>query len=290
MRCGLCDVMGYHAKDGVFGLENSYLFAEERKSKIVEYLEKHKKATVQQLCDHFSVSSATIRNDLRALEQQGRIDRAHGGALTRSRTGYEVDIGSRVNRLDEKRAIAGRALEFIDDGDTIILDSGTTVRELARRLDQRKHLTIITDDLRTALILEEQPTNTIIVLGGILRQQYHCTFGDAARLQLSELAVDKAFMAANSVSPSFGASTPSLQTSELKQAMIRSASQVILLCDQNKLNRSSLARFAKCEDIDILVTDYITETNSAELQEYGVDVVVASVPPSEGQSSHTDDG
>ncbi len=247
--------------------------AEERKLKIVEYIQEHKKATVQELCDVFKVSSATVRSDLRELDRENLLTRIHGGALVPTQTGYKVDVDRRIERLAEKRRIAAEALKLVEDGDTIILDTGTTTMELARLLKERRNVTVVTNDLRIALVVEQSAS--VIVMGGTLRPNFHCTVGNPGREMLSALAVDKAFMGANSLSVEFGASTPDINTAETKKAMIAIATKLILLCDHSKLNRRSFAQFARLDEIDTLITDSIREEDRGRLEENEVEVNVA---------------
>jgi DeoR family transcriptional regulator, fructose operon transcriptional repressor len=254
------------------------LFVEERHARIVGYLEERGKATVAELCERFGVSGATMRNDLRALENADLITRAHGGAMKRIRTGLELDsVEKEVQNRDAKRAIARAALELIDDGDTIALDTGTTTLELARLLRSCRDLTVVTNDLAIAIVLEECQGVTTVFLGGTVRKRFHCTvsFGHTDPL-LDGLTVDKAFMGTNSFSPEEGASTPDLGTAHTKAGLIRMAAKVILLCDATKHGSRSFARFASTGDIDVLVTDRCGEQLRSALTEHGVEVICAA--------------
>lgn len=254
------------------------LFVEERKQRILEYIAEHRKATVAELCARFRVSSATIRNDLRDLEQGGLLLRTHGGAMVRSKTGQELDSSQKqVQHLEAKRRIAAAALALIEDGDRIILDTGTTTLELARLLGRRRDLTVVTNDLAIALLLEEMDSVSVVFIGGLLRRRFHCTvsYGSAWREAFTGLSVDKAFMGVNSLSLEKGATTPDISTAETKKAMIEIAVKVILLCDSSKLGRGSFARFATLEQIDTLVTEQLPAADRRQLEELGIEVIVA---------------
>lgn len=256
--------------------ETSSLFAEERRMRIVDYINQRKKATVQELSSHFAVSTATIRNDLRDLERTSQLVRTHGGALIKTQAAYEEEIDARnVEKREEKRRIGRAALELIRDGDSIVLDTGTTTYELARLLVERKNITVVTNDLRIALLLEQYDSVQVLVLGGMLRKHFHCTLGDPGASLLADLRVDKAFMGANSVSPHDGASTPDLHTAEIKKGMIAIAGQVVLLADSDKLNRRSFAKFASTAEIDMLVTDSMDKNEIGEFEQVDIDVIVA---------------
>jgi len=258
-------------------MDSTALFARERKLQIIDYLSLHRKATVQQLCDHFSVSSATVRNDLRDLDLRGKITRTHGGAMMREQAGFEPDMAARESEhVPEKKRIALAALSLIDDGDTIALDTGSTTLELARELCGRKLLTVVTNDMKIALTLEECEGISVVVMGGTLRRHFHSTVGDAGRAMIARLRVDKAFMGANSFSITDGASTPDLHTAETKRAMIGIAARVILLCGGEKLGRRSFATFATTEEIDVIVTDRIDDQLRQEIEEHDIELRIAT--------------
>lgn len=254
------------------------MFVEERKMKILERIETQRKATVSELCDLFNVSSATIRNDLRDLETAGLLIRTHGGAMVKSKTGMEQDMTQRgVQHLAEKRRIAEAAVRLVEDGDTLILDTGTTTFELARLLGQKQDITVVTNDLTIALALEDSPSARVLFMGGIVRRKYHCTvlYGPAGRDILAGLSVDKAFMALNSFSLDKGASTPDINHAQTKKLMMSIAAKVILLFDSSKMGRSSFALFAPLESIDTIVTDSLSALERTRLEEIGIDVVIA---------------
>lgn len=250
-----------------------FMFAEERKQKILDYVRENRKATVQQLCTVYDVSSATIRNDLRELEGSGLLLRTHGGAIVKSKAKFELGTNEKkiLYKL-EKAEIAEKALELIEDGDTIILDTGTTTLELARKLGRKKNLTVVTNDLDTALILDEIGIERVIMLGGVLRNGFHCTIGSRGQDLLDELQADKAFMGVNGFTFEKGAATPDLQHAEIKKAMVSAASKVFLLFDRSKLGRKAFARFAKLDEIDGIVIDRLTKDEASSFEAADIEV------------------
>jgi DeoR family transcriptional regulator, fructose operon transcriptional repressor len=254
------------------------LFVEERKIKILEFIEEHRKATVVELCAQFKVSSATIRNDLRDLETAGLLIRTHGGAMVKTKTGLEPDMSlRRVQNLEEKRRIAEAALHLVEDGDTIILDTGTTTYELARLLGQKRDLTVVTNDLPIAMLLEDFDAVRVVLIGGMIRRKFHCTVAShfSGMNALSDLTVDKAFMAANGFSLEKGASTPDMAHSETKRLMISIAARVVLLFDSSKMGHNSFAIFAPLDKIDAIVTDSLRDEERHFLEENGVEAMTA---------------
>ena len=256
-------------------MQNDTLFAEERKLEIVDFINAHKKATVIELSALFNVSNATIRNDLRNLEDKHLIIRTHGGAIVKSSTAFEPDERNKKQQnIALKKKIAEGAVELIDSGDIIILDSGSTTYELSHLLKNKKDLSIVTNDLRIALELEQTGISNVIVIGGSLRKNFHCTYGNMGKAVLENISVDKAFIGTNSISIEHGASTPDANHAEIKRAMISIASKKILLCESSKLEKKSFVRFAGIGEIDTLITDDIDEDIRRRYEEKGVEVVI----------------
>jgi DeoR family fructose operon transcriptional repressor len=257
-------------------MKKEQIFVEERKQAILDYVKAAKKAGVGELREKFGVSGATIRNDLRDLEQSRLLVRTHGGAIVQSQARFEpaADDKSDQHSLAKKR-IALAELAKIEDGDTLILDTGSTTYQLALLLGARKNITVLTNDLAIASCLEDHPSAAIHLIGGVLRKGFHCTVGNIAESMLRSLTVDKAFMAANAFSMERGASTPDLQQAELKRLMISIATQVIFLVDSSKLGRDSFAGFARSDLIDCFVTDIMGREEKAILEERGIEIIEA---------------
>lgn len=256
---------------------NEPLFAEERKQKILDMLKRDEKATVAQLCDYFNVSSATIRNDLRELESSNLLRRTHGGAIVWSKTGFELDTKHKEGQYQiEKEKIAEAALSLIDDGDTIILDTGTTTLELAKRLGEKRNLTVVVNDVQIARCLEEIEDINLVFVGGSIRKKFHCTIGTWGIKMISELSVDKAIMATNGISLKKGATTPDLNQAEIKRAMISIANKVIVICDSSKFGRSAFAQFADIKQVNTIITDQgIEESERSNFEAAGIEILLA---------------
>jgi len=256
--------------------ESMGMYAEERRIKILELLTADKKVTVRKLTRLLDVTGATIRADLRTLEKANALTRTHGGAILATKTRFELDMQQReVKCLLEKQKIAQAAMAFIEDGDTLVLDTGTTTMELARLLNQRHRLTVATNDILIARALEKADSVEIILLGGIVRKGFHCTTNINFNHAVSELAVDKAFMATNSFSLLKGATTPDIQQADTKKDMIAMSSKVFLLCDSSKLGRVSFAQFAQPTDIQTLITDRMDPVERRKYEKRGIEVVTA---------------
>ena len=241
------------------------MFVEERKFEIIEYLKQKKKATVAELCDHFDVSRTTIRTDLSDLELHGAIIRTHGGAILKSKTGLDLDIRTKtVQHIEAKKKIAKLAIDLVEEGDTIVLDTGSTTQEFAKLLGQKRDVTVVTNDLIISLTCEDFESVHIILLGGTVMCRYHCTLDDTGGEIMSELSVDKAFMGTTGFTADKGASVPDINHARLKRRMTEIANTVILLADSSKFGKNSFAQYATPDMFDVIVTE---EANSYVIHE-----------------------
>ena len=249
------------------------MLAQIRKKTIVELVDVQGFITVSELCERFGVSPATIRNDLRELEADGRIERIHGGAIS-CRDGEAVSGAEDrdAQRTLEQEMIAQAALKHIQPGDAIALDAGAVVAQLARRLGGFERLSVVTCDLQIAAWLECNSSASLIMVGGQVRRGFHCTAGQAAIEAISRLHVDKLFLSAEGVRLD-ALSTTGMELAALKSALISSANRVILLADSTRLNRRAFVRFAGIEQVHALITDSHADPDLiAQIVERGVEV------------------
>ena len=232
------------------------LFAEERQRIILGKLEKESKVLVQDLADFFSVSQATIRTDLKELENAGALIRTHGGAIPMLRVGFEQNTKQKqVTHIKERQKIAEAGLNYVRDGDTIAIDTGTTTYEFAKLLQTKNDLTIVTNDLLIASLLEDITGFNIIMLGGRIRQGFHCTLGSMVLEQISDINVDTAFICGNAFNLERGFMTPTIEHAEIKKRMKNIATKSIMLMGSHKIGSLSLYTFAGLSDIDVWITD-----------------------------------
>ena len=253
-------------------MSDQQLFAEERQRLILEKLEADSKVLVQELAEFFNVSLATIRTDLRELENAGRLIRTHGGAIPMWRVGFEQNtMQKQVSYIKEKQCIANAAAELVRIGDTIAIDTGTTAYEFAKALQGKNELTIVTNDLVIASMFEDSTDFNIIMIGGSIRRGFHCTVGAKALEAISDINVDTAFISANAYNAGRGFMTPSIEHAEIKKRMQEIASKTVMLMDSHKIGGLSFYTFARLSDIDVWVTDKgigkATEKNIREAEE-----------------------
>lgn len=237
------------------------------------------------LSQKYGVSEMTIRRDLQALEDTGLIRRTHGGAVRWPQTERTPDIIARERRQTfaraQKAAIARYAAkELVRDGDSIILEGSTTVTAMVPFLSSRLGLTAMTNSLVTADELGRRltPSATILCAGGILRPESSTFVGPIAERFFRDLHVDRLFLSATGLTARHGVTDPQILETQVKRAMIESASEVILMLDSTKWGTRSLTRVLDLAEITMLITD---ESAPAELvgnlREQGVQVVLVPV-------------
>lgn len=241
-----------------------------RQKAIVELIEQQSSATVNELCQKFNVTYTTIRSDLEYLERVGLLKRTYGGATQCAEKRAPEDPSVYLRELrhrEEKEAIAREAVKYIQEGDVIGLDIGTTTYHLAKLLTNFKQLTVVTCDLRIISFLEYNTNVNVIVVGGLMNRHYHSTSGQPTRDMLSMLNVKKFFLSSNGISIHQGISTTSLEMASIKNLMMKSAEEIYLLCDSSKLEKKAVFSFALLSEIDMLITD--SDASPAFLQQAG---------------------
>jgi DeoR/GlpR family transcriptional regulator of sugar metabolism len=255
--------------------------SEGRKGAIRGYLADRGEVEIASLAAEFDVSEMTIRRDLETLEDLGVARRIRGGAISTVSRSYEPPLAARSQEAqDAKARIAAAATQFVDYGETAILDVGSTTLALARRLRDRGGLTIVTPSVNAAVELANEPTTRVILTGGIVRPGELSLVGDLAERTFAELNCDVLFLGVGGIHPEKGLTEYNLDDTRVKRAAIRAAARCVVLADQSKLDRICLATIASLEEIDVLITDARPDHPTlGAVREAGVEVV--SVPVSE---------
>lgn len=250
-----------------------------RRAKVLEELELKGQVLVRELSNMFKISEVTIRNDLAHLEKQNMLIRARGGAIKIKfhMMGIDSSIAEKQKEFQrEKQLITKEAIKLIEDGDTIILDSGSTTTEIAKNLEQFKNLTIITNALNIASILSEYEGFNIFMPGGSLRKKSLSLVGVIADENFEKFYCDKLFLGADGFDTTHGLSTPSSEEAHLNQIMIKIAKKVIVVADSSKFERRRFAFIGPISDVDVVITDSgINDEDKKRLEKSGVEVIVA---------------
>ncbi len=253
----------------------------ERRQQIVAYIEDRNGATVGELRDRFGVSEATARRDVALLSRQGLIERAHGGAVprrARRSSGFpEPPILERATLMvDEKHRIGALAGRFVDDGDTIIVNGGTTTEHLIPHLSERQGLTVITNALNIATLLRAYPSITVILLGGVLHHSSFSLVGLLGEDALANLRADKLFAGIPAIHTGYGLSNDDMAEAQMDRAIMAAAREVTILADHSKFGRVAIVRVAPIKQVHRVVTDAKTPADQlAALREQGILVEVA---------------
>jgi len=235
------------------------LLIEERRRRICELLRAEGRVTVDELASRFGISQVTIRTDLSMLESVGALTRTHGGALSVPDTDEPLDVKQLQHHAEK-----------------IVLDSGSTTAEIARRIRTRLELTsvnIITNALNIAALLIDVPSVRLIMPGGILRRESNSLSGHMAEAALANLQADRLYLGADGVDPQIGVMTPHLAEAQLNAKMIQICRQVVVVADSSKFMRRNISLIAKVEQINMLITDRAAPPEAVEeLRQRGVEV------------------
>jgi DeoR family transcriptional regulator of aga operon len=254
------------------------LLVEERRRRILELLATHHRVTVNELSSGFGVSAVTVRGDLDALAEEGHLVRSHGGGL--ARLGPQRDLPLTVKETlhrAEKQRIGRTAAALVREGETVILDSGTTTAEIARHLRTRHpgRFTVITNGLNVAAELCDHPHLRLIVIGGLLRQVSHSMVGPQAEHMLAGLRADRLFLGVDGLDPDVGMLTPDVLEAQLNALMIRVSREVTVVADSSKFSARSMSVIGTLDQVHRLVTDTRADAAVvASIRARGVDVLL----------------
>lgn len=250
------------------------MLPEERREKIRALVMQQGIVRVEDLHKTLDVSLSTIRRDLTTLRQQAAIRRVHGGATVTAAGRLPVSFFQQAGNVAEKSRIAEKALSFIEDRDTIILDGGTTTYEIAVRLTGRT-LTVITPSIPISLVLADQPRVTVILTGGVLLPGTGSLGGSVSKKVFEILHADKLFLGVLGIHPERGLVYSSVELAELKQAAVRAAKQVIVVCDHAKFGRVGTSPIIPISEVHAVITDDKASPEAVDrLRAQGIDVYV----------------
>jgi DeoR family transcriptional regulator of aga operon len=259
-----------------------------RRQRILSLVETRSFVRVVDLAAAFDISEVTVRSDLDQLADAGLIERVHGGAMMRSpdatpNTGVletEPSFEDSVDTLALEKAVIGRyAASLVSMGDSIIIDGGTTATAVAHALTERKDLenvVVFTSGITTAMTLESAiPRFTVILTGGTLRPRQHSLVNPMAGSILDQIHADIAFIGCNGIGEAQGVTNINLPEAQIKTRMIHAARRTVVVADGTKVGKTSVARIARIDEVDHLVTTAsANEGVLASIENLGVDVTI----------------
>jgi DeoR family transcriptional regulator of aga operon len=228
----------------------------ERRDKIIQKIQSQGSARVDDLSEEFDVSTVTIRNDLDYFEKEGMIHRTHGGALLKNNVYQDPSIEEKQKiNAEEKSRIGEYAAELVKEGDSIILDSGTTAREMALRLKKRDKLTVMTNAVNIALEMAGAEGVEVMLTGGVLRNKSYSLVGPEAEKIMHNYYFDKLFLGVDGFDSNYGLTTSHPLEAQLNRVMLERSNTVIAITDSSKFGRHSFSFICDLSFIDMIITD-----------------------------------
>ena len=248
--------------------------SEERRDYIIKELEENHTVKILELSKELKVTRETIRKDLYLLEKKGLIKKIHGGAVLETST-QETDYEKRKSEFHkEKLAIAKKAVTYVEEGDTVYLDYGTTTFELAKELLKMKNITVVTNTIPIVNLLLSNDTIELIIPGGIVRNNESSLYGPFASNNIKDIFVTIGFFGCSGIDVERGLTSHHTGENLVSKEMIDHSQTAIVLVDHSKFGSVALNKTATFDQIDIVVTD--SPRNNEEYQQYtqqGVDLV-----------------
>jgi DeoR family transcriptional regulator of aga operon len=247
---------------------------EERRRAVLDLINNEGRVLVKDLAERFKTSQVTIRKDLEILHSQGSVYRTHGGALP-VRTGALLDPSLREKEKlhrKEKLRIGALAASLVKEGQSVVLDSGTTTTMIARELREFRNLTVITNAVNIAAELAGTSIE-VILTGGTLRENSFSLVGPLAEETLHRLSADILFLGVDGFDLHFGLTTPNLLEAKVNRVMIEVSRRTIVVCDSSKFGRRSLSLIAPPSAVHHTITDSrISKADLRALEEAGIEV------------------
>jgi DeoR/GlpR family transcriptional regulator of sugar metabolism len=259
--------------------QQASFFPEERLDRIASLVVEKRRVSVAELSSLLNVSRVTIRHDLGELERRGLLMRTHGGALAieqdYKKTELSFDVRER-RQQGEKNRIGQMAASLVHDGDAIALDASTTALQIAKRIKDRRDLTVVTNGIRIALEFMDSPHITVVMPGGILRRDAVSLVGELGEEVLAKFNVQKGFFGARGVTLEEGLTEVDSYEVQLKRAMAHAAKEVIAIVDHTKWGQVGFVPFVSIDQVDCIITDDGAPPDMVTaLREAGVDVIIA---------------
>lgn len=237
---------------------------------IEQYIYEYKSVSLDKLCEKFQVSKNTIRRDINYLTEKGVIKKVYGG-VTVNESSTISDLVSfearHLTNIDEKNKIAKLAAEYVCDGDTIFIDSGTTPLNMIDYLKDKKNLTIITYSVQIVIKAIQYPDITVISLPGVLKRPTCSFIGSGSFEYLQTFNINKAFMSCTGLSVENGICNASSEEFDIKKTAVSKSQTIFLLADHSKFNRVALMTFCDLENIHCIITDQVPSANFVDFCE-----------------------
>ncbi|MCL6445616.1 MAG: DeoR/GlpR family DNA-binding transcription regulator, partial [Alicyclobacillus sp.] len=259
------------------------MLAAERRRRIKEMLLRDHVVKVADLVREFDVSEETIRRDLNELERDGIAQKNYGGAVLTEELlntlGAITPISLRhTQRSEEKDAIGQLAAQLVQEEQVVMIDAGTTTWSVARHLNERQRLTVITNGVNIAQELSQKPHFSVFVVGGKLNPQLMSLVSSQPEQEMQKYTADYVFLGASGISMKKGFTSSDIYEAEVKRAMAAVGEKVVIVADHTKLEKQGLISFCSFDEVDILVTSRLADPALlAEIERHGVEILLCDV-------------
>lgn len=255
----------------------SPLIPEQRRQEILDHLRTEPVLSYRQLTELLGVSQMTVRRDVAALDEQGRARATQGGVTTTGRLLEEPPRAAKaIANMPVKTAIATAAARLVEDSMTVYLDAGTTIQAMRPLLQDRRDLTVVTNDLGTAGAFLDHPSVDLLCVGGRVDRANQSMIGRLAALTLAELSLDIAFISSSSWDTKHGITTPVESKIDAKRAAMAAATSSVLVADSGKFGHFAKYRVAHLSEFDTVITDPgLGAADADRVRELGAEVVTA---------------
>lgn len=225
-----------------------------RQNAILDILNREGVVRVSTLSEKLGVSVVTIRSDLEKMENKNLLERIPGGAVPSFLTGFMRTNNSKDENVLVKQSIAATAAELVNEGETLMVNSGTTALYTVLELKRKKNLKIVTNSIFVAQKLSGLPNIRVILLGGSINAQFLFTYGNDAILQLKRYKADKVILSVDGVDKNAGLTTYNSEEAEIIKLMMDRSSKTIIVADSSKIGKESFAFISNTDQVDFLVT------------------------------------
>lgn len=251
----------------------------ERHKYILDNLNRYGFVRITDVANELGVTKVTIRKDVKILESKGLLYKVHGSARPTNPHVNDTDVHIKDSiNPDAKHRIAARAVGLVEQTDSIILSSGSTVYALGEEIRRRAwhNLNIVTPFLRLGVLLSEAENVNVVQLGGCIHRKSLSVLGEAASRALDDCICSKLFFGVDGIDLEYGVTTSTIDEAKLVRKMMKSCSRSIVVADSSKFGQRGFGRICSLEDIDVIVTDSgISEQAASMVEDAGVDLIVA---------------
>lgn len=248
----------------------------ERHKYILENLAKNGFIKVIDIAKELDVTPVTIRKDLKYLEEKKLLYRTHGSASPVNPLTSDIDVEEKEKmRKDEKKRIAIAASKLIEENDSIIIASGSTVHTLAEHITPINHLTVVTASLKASLLLNTLNNIEIIQLGGTVRKNSSSVIGDYTTQFFEQITCSKLFLGVDGIDIEHGITNSNIEEAMLNKKMIEASLRTIILADSSKFGRRGFGKICNLDRIDVIITDDgISKAMAKSIEEAGIELII----------------